>query len=335
MSKLPVVNVCPSLLAEGHATFSPTALKMLFDGRRVSHLLPFESPASESADGNKAVKNAGRLSLSGAQPKFGLVIGEDSFLRYSLEGEQSKYIMKPRPTGYHVINHDYCMANENLTMQMASQIYGIETAPNGLCVFSDGALAYITRRFDVHPSGKYAQEDFAALMGFTKEHGGSDFKYINGGYEECAEVIRKYVSAAAIDVLRFFRVVLFNYITLNDDAHLKNFTLINYGNEYRLSPAYDLVNTSLQIREPRIFALEKGLFREGMDLSDSHQDFLRDFREFGRRIDLPSKIVDKEIGRFSSPSPAADALIKRSFLSDELKQMYLRGYHYRQATLRP
>ena len=72
-----------------------------------------------------------------------------------------------------------------------------------------------------------------------------------------------------------------------------------------------------------------------MDLSDSHQDFLRDFREFGQRIDLPSKIVDKEIGRFSTPSPGADALIKRSFLSDELKQMYLRGYHYRQATLRP
>ena len=64
MSKLPVVNVCPSLLAEGHATFSPTALKMLFDGRRVSHLLPFESPASESADGNKAVKNANGYTLS-------------------------------------------------------------------------------------------------------------------------------------------------------------------------------------------------------------------------------------------------------------------------------
>ncbi|MBD9092015.1 MAG: type II toxin-antitoxin system HipA family toxin, partial [Bacteroides oleiciplenus] len=32
--------------------------------------------------------------------------------------------------------------------------------------------------------------------------------------------------------------------TLNDDAHLKNFSLINKDEEYRLSPAYDLINTS-------------------------------------------------------------------------------------------
>lgn len=327
-------NRCPSLLIEGHSTYSPAALKKLFNGKSVNHILSFDSPASSNNDGQQAMKNAGRLSLSGAQPKFGLVVGEDGELRYSKESEQSTYILKPRPTGYQIINHDYCAANENLTMQMASQVFGIETAANGICFFRDGQMAYITRRFDVHSGGKYAQEDFASLMGLTKANGGSDFKYNNGSYEECAEIIRKYVKAAPIDILRFFKVVLFNFITLNDDAHLKNFSLVSNGKEYHLSPAYDLINTSLHIYEPRIFALDKGLFKEGMHLTDTRQVSSDDFLEFGRGIGLPEKLIIQEINRFAAPNEKADAMIGRSFLSEELKRLYLVGYHYHQSMIR-
>ena len=323
------------MLTDGYNAYSPRALRLLFEGKKVSHLLPFESPASENTDGVKAEKNVGRLSLSGAQPKFGLVIGDDLNLRYSLDNEQSTYIMKPRPTGYHVINHDYLMANENLTMQLASQIYRINTAPNGLCFFTDGSMAYITRRFDVHPAGKYAQEDFASLMGRTKDKGGSDFKYTGVSYEECAQVIRQYAKSVPVDLLRFFQLVLFNFITLNDDAHLKNFTLLNTGKEYHLSPAYDLVNTTLNIREPRIFALENGLFKEGMELNDTHPVSRQHFEEFGYRIGLPAALVARDIDRFVAPNPDADALIMRSFLSPALKRQYLLGYHHRQSMLRP
>ena len=329
------ITVCPSLLTEGNSTYSAAALRRLFDGRRVSHILNFDSPASTNTDGRDAVKNVGRLSLSGAQPKFGLILGEKCELRYTKDNEQSTYILKPRPTGYQIINHDYCAANENLTMQMASQVYGIETAANGLCFFRDGQMAYITRRFDVHPGGKYAQEDFASLMGLTKANGGSDFKYNNGSYEECAEIIRKYVKAVPVDILRFFKIILFNFITLNDDAHLKNFSLLSNGREYHLSPAYDLVNTSLQLYEPRIFALDKGLFREGMRLTDTRQVSAVDFIELGKRIGLPEKLVLQEIKRFTTPNEKADAMIKRSFLSEELKRAYLLSYHYRQSMIRP
>lgn len=329
------ITRCPSLLTDGFGSYSPLALKKLFDGKTVSPILDFESPSSKNADSHNALRNAGRLSLSGAQPKFGMILDDDMRLRYSRDYEQSSFIMKPRPTGYQIINNDYCAPNENVTMQMASQIYGIETAANGLCFFKDGEMAYITRRFDTHAGGKYAQEDFASLMGYTKANGGSDFKYCNGSYEECAEVIRKYVKTAAIDILRFFRVVVFNFITLNDDAHLKNFSLLNNGVEYHLSPAYDLVNTSLQIYEPRIFALDRGLFREGMYTSDTRQVSYKDFMEFGRRIGLPSKLVFNEISRFSVPSSDADALIRRSYLSQEMKKLYLSGYHFRQTMIRP
>lgn len=328
------IKVCPSLLTEGFDTYSPAAQRQLFGGTKVSHILDFSSPSNAGTDAANAIKNTGRLSLSGAQSKFGLVL-DDGRLRYSHDGEQSTYILKPRPVGYQIINHDYCAANENVTMQMASQIYGIETAANGLCFFKDGQQAYITRRFDVHPQGKYQQEDFASLMGLTKADGGSDYKYNNGSYEECAELIKRYVKSAAVDLLRFFRVILFNFITLNDDAHLKNFSLVNNGKEYHLSPAYDLINTSLQIYEPRIFALDKGLFKEGMYLTDTHQVSYMDFVEFGRRIGLPEKLVIKEILRFTKPNEAADILIKHSFLSSDLKKSYLSSYHYRQFMIRP
>lgn len=331
-----IINItcCPSSLQEGFSTYSPSSLKKLFDGRKVSHILNFASPSSGNDATRDAIENAGRLSLSGAQSKFGLILGDDNKLRYSRFDEQSTYILKPKPSGYHLINKEYCAANEHVTMQMASQIYGIETAANGMCFFEDGEQAYITRRFDVGLEGKFAQEDFASLMGLTRANGGSDFKYCNGSYEECAEVIKQYVKSSMVDLLRFFRVVLFNFITLNDDAHLKNFSLLSNGQEYHLSPAYDLVNTALQIYEPGIFALEKGLFKEGMNLSDVRQVNRKDFEELGRRMGLPKKIVTQEIIRFSTPNEKADQLIDRSFLSEKLKKDYRYSYHYRQFMLR-
>ena len=47
-------------------------------------------------------------------------------------------------------------------MQLASQVYRIETAANGLCFYENEEAAYITRRFDIHSGGKYMQEDFAS-----------------------------------------------------------------------------------------------------------------------------------------------------------------------------
>lgn len=119
------ISVCPSLLTEGHKTYSGAALKRLFDNKPISHILNFDFPSFNNFDSIEAINNVGRLSLSGAQPKFGLIVGDDGNLRYSRDGEQSTHILKPHPTGYHLLNHDYCAANENLTMQLASQIYGI------------------------------------------------------------------------------------------------------------------------------------------------------------------------------------------------------------------
>ena len=328
------LNICPSTLVEGFQTYSPAAVKLLFDGNPVSHILPFRSPNNEEAENEEYAKHVGRVSLSGVQPKAGLII-KDNQLVIPSEQERSRYILKPAPSSYALLERKDCPANEHLSMQLASQVYHIETAPNALCFFSDGEQAYITRRFDVAPDGsKYQQEDFASLAGLTKAHGGSDYKYSNLSYEECAEIIGKYTTAPSVEILKFFRMVVFNYLILNDDAHLKNFSLINRGDgEYHLSPAYDLINTSLHLYEPRIFALDKGLFHEGMHLTDTRTVTRVDFEEFGRRIGLATRLVKRELDNFATEQPLAKELINRSFLSDKLKKYYWQSYNYRRTTL--
>ena len=329
------LHVCPSTLQEGFSTYSPTALKQLFDGKPVSHILDFDSPNNENADNETYLKNVGRISLSGVQPKASLVVNSNYQLVKSSENERGTYNLKPAPTSYALFDRKYCPANEHLTMQLATQVYHIETAANGICFFRDGEAAYICRRFDVGPDGKkYSQEDFASLAGLTNANGGSDFKYSNLSYEECADIIRRYVKAAPVDIMRFFRIVVFNYLTLNDDAHLKNFSLINRGDgEYHLAPAYDLINTSLHLGQPRIFALDKGLFKEGMQMSDVKTVSRKDFEEFGRRIGLTPRLVKRELDPFATESPLAKELIERSFLSDALKRSYWLSYRYRRSTL--
>lgn len=326
------LTVCPSILQEGYDTYSPIARRTLFDGHAVSHIFSEASPDTGTVEANEAVKSVGRISLSGAQPKFSIVVDDDK-LRYIREGEQGTFIFKPRPTAYQIINRDFCVANEHVTMQIASQVYGIETAANALCFFDDGTPAYITRRFDVHSKGKYKQEDFAALLGYTKDNAGSNYKYDKASYEECAEVIHRYVKATLIDIRRFFRIILFNFVTLNDDAHLKNFSLIERNGEYRLSPAYDLINTSLQLMNPHIFALDKGLFKEGMAFSDTHTISRSDFEEFGKRIGLPIKVIKQEIDMFAAEQPLVKELLGRSFLSPSLQKQYWMAFDYRRKML--
>ena len=329
------LTICPSTLAEGFNTYSPTALKLLFDGLQVSHILPFNSPSHEGKDSEEYAKHVGRVSLSGVQPKAGMVVRDHRLVR-PLDEERGRYILKPAPSSYALLERRDCPANEHLSMQLASQVYHIETAPNALCFFRDGEAAYVTRRFDVAPDGsKYSQEDLASLAGLTKANGGSDYKYSNLSYEECAEIIGKYTTAPSVEILKFFRIVVFNYLILNDDAHLKNFSLINRGDgEYHLAPAYDLINTSLHLYEPRIFALDKGLFREGMQLSDTRSVSRADFEEFGRRVGLSPRLVTRELDTFASEQPLAQELINRSFLSDKLKRYYWQSYNYRRTTLR-
>ncbi|MDR1918035.1 MAG: HipA domain-containing protein [Tannerellaceae bacterium] len=315
---------CPSTLAAGYDTYSPTALKRLFDKQRVSHLLPYEPIEQNEDDAKLFMENKKRISISGVQSKYSMTIKKEE-LRLTPEGEQGQYILKPKPV--EIRNPQECAANENLTMQIAEQVFKIETAANGLCFFQSGEIAYLTKRFDIDSIGKkYRVEDFASLAGLTSENAGVNYKY-DYSYEEGAELIKKFLPAWPVELLKFYRLLLFNFLFSNGDAHLRNFSVIDWGeNDFRLTPAYDLLNTKIHVDDTD-FALDKGLFKK-----DKQACFKGgkangvSFRHFGILIGLPEKVVDIELSLFTAKYPLIDTLINHSFLSEKVKRQYLLLY---------
>ncbi len=317
------LNRCPSTLAEGFTTYSPHALRSLFFGKKVSPYLNFNISGLKNAA--PLIEAAERISVSGVQEKFPAVI-DNGIIRLAREGERSTHILKPAPWDETIATRRYIPANEHLTMQIASQVYGIQTADNGLCFSKDNQIVYITKRFDIGKDGcKVEMEDMAVILGRNEQVGGKLFKY-SGTYEEVAQGLRKSVSAWMIDMERFFDLVVFNYIYGNGDDHLKNFSLIRHGEDYRLAPAYDLLNTSLHVRGDD-FGLDGGLsstmFRSDVYENSGHPcraDFLR----FGQLIGLRNVRIEKILDRYTSVPQKTLALLERSFLPDKMRRTYIR-----------
>ena len=177
------ISVCPATLQPGYDTYSPMALKLLFGGEKVSPFLDFEFEGI-SANSDLQV-NQRNLSISGAQEKYSAVV-ERGHIRLSQLGEQGTFILKPAQL-LNIQTRKQIPANEHLTMQIASQVYGIETASNALCFSAKGQPVYITRRFDVKPDlTKYPMEDFASVLGKTEQGADSNFKY-DGHYAMIAD----------------------------------------------------------------------------------------------------------------------------------------------------
>ncbi|MDE6458231.1 MAG: HipA domain-containing protein, partial [Muribaculum sp.] len=234
--------------------------------------------------------------------------------------------LKPAPWDKTLRDRKMIPSNEHLTMQIASQVYGIQTAANGLCFTPKGQPVYITRRFDILPDGsKLPMEDFASIIGKNEQIAGLQFKY-NGCYEDIAKAIRANVAAWMVDMERFFELVVFNYIYANGDAHLKNFSLILDGRDYRLAPAYDLINTSLHVNCDD-FGLDGGLSSdiEKSDVYDRTGHPCRlDFERFGDKIGLVKKRIDRILNKYIEFPEKAKRLVDHSFLTEKLKRNYVR-----------
>ncbi len=330
---LPDINYDPGTLAEGYTTYSPAFLRRMFNGKKVSPILPYDSPQKNEADNEKFMENRKRISISGVQEKLSFLL-EKNKLRLTGEGEQGTYIVKPIPRDLKKV--DQVPANEHLTMQIAAQVYGITTAENGLIFFKDGSPAYITRRFDIKPDGsRWGKEDFASLAGKTRDTAGPDFKYMYS-YEEMAGLLKKYVPAWPVEIEKFFTLVVFNYAFSNGDAHLKNFALLETaGGDYFLSPAYDLLNSRLHANDGD-FALSGGLFADDFASAAykrTHHRAKDDFLEFGRRIGVHPGRTDKLLVPFLEKQDNVMTLINRSFLDKSTKKAYEIYYNTRRNAL--
>jgi serine/threonine-protein kinase HipA len=331
---VPELKYCPGTLAEGFNTYSTACLLRVFQGRKVSHVLPYAPPQNSEEDAEKFIENRKRISISGVQEKLSLML-EKNKLRLTKEGEQGTYLLKPIPRD--VKNVSQVPAGEHLTMQIARQVYGLQTAENALIFFSNGEPAYITKRFDVKEDGsKWGKEDFASLAGKTEENTGQNFKY-DSSYEEMGELLKKFVPAWRVEIEKLYSLIVFNFLFSNGDAHLKNYALLETpGGDYVLSPAYDLLNTKIHVDDTD-FALDGGLFSDGYQsdaMKKSNHPGLHDFYELARRFEMNEKRRDKILSPYLQVQPMVEELTRRSFLNEKTKRAFLLYYQTKRNQLK-
>jgi serine/threonine-protein kinase HipA len=321
------INRCPGTLAAGFNTYSRTCLKRIFNGSKVNHVLPYASLHSNQNSEDSFEENAIRMSISGVQEKFS-IIQLNNKIRLTKGGEQGTHILKPIPSGSK--NADQMPANEHLTMQIAQQVFGIETAENALIFFGNDDPAYITKRFDLVPGGlKLAQEDFASLAGKSPQTHGTDYKYL-GSYWDLFELMRENLPSYKVESLKLFKLLVFNYLFSNGDAHLKNFSIIETPQgDFKLSPAYDLLNSRIHI-EDKDFALDEGLIQARM----GQGNIVKQFRLLADHAGIPEKQTNAIMALMVSKTEQVTNLIDASFLNDRIKRSYLQWYQLKLKKLR-
>lgn len=313
------INRCPGTLAAGFTTYSRTCIKRVFNGNKVNHILPYNSLQSNQNGDDSFEDNATRISISGVQEKFSLIQLKNK-IRLTKEGEQGTHIFKPIPNGSK--NADQMPANEHLTMQIAQKVFGIETAENALIFFGNGDPAYITKRFDVVTGGlKLAQEDFASLAGKSPQTHGADYKYL-GSYWDLFELMRENLPSYKVESLKLFKLLVFNYLFSNGDAHLKNFSIIETPlGDFKLSPAYDLLNSRIHI-EDKDFALNEGLMPARM----GQGNVAKQFQLLADYAGIQEKQRNAILALMVSKTENVKNLIDASFLKDGIKRNYLQTY---------
>jgi serine/threonine-protein kinase HipA len=292
-------------------------LKELFDGEKVHHVLPFNSPVNEESTLYTDLTT--KMSISGVQVKYSLKL-EGRELKLTDKGGQ--YILKPVPVGQFK-NLDQAPANEHLTMQLAKQFFKIAVPANAIVFFQDGNPAYLVRRFDVKSDGsKYQQEDFAQIAGVTEATHGKNYKY-DLSYEEIGALMKKHIPTYKVEVEKFFRLVLFNYVFSNGDAHVKNFSVIqSESGDYILTPAYDLLCTRIHTPNEADMALTlfKGRFSAAYDAVGFYTN--NDFVSFGNVLGMKENRVTRIINEFKTDHNDVHSVIQKSFLNEEMKTLY-------------
>jgi serine/threonine-protein kinase HipA len=215
------------------------------------------------------------------------------------------YIIKPP---HHLFEE--LPQNEDLTMKMAC-CFGIDTPVHGMIYNKDGSLSYFIKRFDRKKGkNKVPVEDFSQLLGFDR-----DTKY-DASTEKLIAVLDEFTTFPYIEKLQFFRRMLFNFLVGNEDMHLKNYSLIVENGVKRLSPAYDLLNTTIVIKTGEQLALPLN----GKKSNLKKHDFL-DYLAL-KRLHLKNDDMSQVLAQLSSLFPKWESLIDRSFLSIERKQNY-------------
>lgn len=294
---------CYKPLAEGETDYHKSCARNIFESSTAPTLPYTRDNINELA---REIVTAS-TTVTGVQAKLSLDIARGKAgkqPRFTIVGLWGRYILKPQTDRFSNLPE-----NEDLTMHLA-EAAGIKTVPHSMIRFADGELCYITRRVDRTKNGdKIAMEDMCQLSERLTED-----KY-KGSYERIAKLIRQHSSAPLLDVINFWEIVVFSWLTGNADMHLKNFSLYRPVNSYMMTPAYDLLSTAIAMPEDDE---ELALTLNGKKKRIKRIDFERAMSDSG----VDEKAISNLFNRFSRVLPKWHDLIKNSFLPEDLQESY-------------
>lgn len=298
------MKICPITLetVESGGLYSRSGLRAVHP--RLENLLPLHLTAEEQL--REARLRADKMSIQGVQPKLSALL-KPTQGRFEIVDRGGQFILKPNPPPFEEVP-----ANEALTMTLA-EIAGLEVPPHGLVSATDESWVYFVRRFDrVGRNERRHQEDFAQLTG-----AGRETKY-NSSLEQVAKVVETHCTFPAIEKARLARLLLFCFLTGNEDMHLKNFSLVVRNGVVCLSPAYDLLNTTLVLGNA---SEESALPLRGKKRKLTRSDLV-DYlcRE---RLGLPPAILDPILDTLDAARDSWELKIQNSYLSATAKAGYL------------
>lgn len=276
-------------------------LKLLSPALKTLALLNFTAEELRA----EAMQRATKMSIQGVQPKLSAILNIKNG-SFEIVDKNGRYILKLQ---HHIFAE--LPQNEDLTMRLAA-IIGIEVPLHGLIYSKDGSLTYFIKRFDRKgQKDKVAVEDFAQLAGMSR-----DTKY-NYTMEKLVKLIDGYCTFPAVEKAKLFKRVLFNFLIGNEDMHLKNYSIIIRNGKVELSPAYDLLNSSIVLKGD----IEEIALPVKGKKSNLTRDVLVDY--FGKeRCNLADPVIERTLETIQSALPSWFELIDISFLSDEMKDKY-------------
>jgi len=247
----------------------------------------------------KAQQSAGKLSISGVQPKLSMRLDKKTNSLISV-AEDGEYILKPQITAFSNIPE-----NEQCCMDIAAE-FKIDVPPHCILPLKDGGLAYIVKRFDRISGVKIHQEDFSQILE-------SGDKY-RGSVEQIGIKLADISTAPGYDTQLFFERVVFNFIIGNGDAHLKNYSIAYKDKDsIRLTPAYDIVCSKLVI---------PGEEDSALSINGKKNNLKReDFDKLADHLKIPIKI---RYDKFKNNLILMDPIIKSSEIKKEVREQFVK-----------
>jgi serine/threonine-protein kinase HipA len=256
----------------------------------------------------------GKLSLPGAQAKTAFY-WDVTQNRWGVPGGRTPttHIIKPCIPGF-----DGLVENEHLCQDIAARL-GLLAARSSVLTLDDTYI--VVERYDRLPPSaespipqRIHQEDLCQALSLLparkyQEEGGP-------GIAQIVSLLRRVSTAPEIDVERFLRANIYNWLIGGTDAHAKNYSLlIGTADEVRLAPLYDL---SSQLPYPELIS-QKVSMKIG-DHYEIRRVGLEDWRRVAQTCALEEERVIGWVANMAKALPDETTTARDQALRDGLSR---------------